>query len=130
MLFDVQPSLPVPIYRQIVDQVRRKVAGGQLRPGEALPSVRRVAEELAINPMTVSKAYALLEAEGLLRRERGVAMTVAEVAGALALNAADARLALLKPALEAAARHARELEIPPDEALALFRRELEGGSEA
>ncbi|QZA82412.1 GntR family transcriptional regulator [Deefgea piscis] len=77
-MFILNPALPTPIYRQIQDQVRRLIAGGQLLPGTALPSVRELAEIHAVNPMTISKAYSLLEAEGLLTRQRGKAMTVAE----------------------------------------------------
>lgn len=53
------------------------VAGGQLSPGAELPSIRDVALKHAVNPMTVSKAYTLLESEGLLQRHRGKPMTVA-----------------------------------------------------
>ena len=77
MNFAIAPSDPTPIYRQIVDQVRRQIAGGQLSTGIELPSVRAVALLHAINPMTVSKAYSLLEAEGLLERRRGMGMVVA-----------------------------------------------------
>lgn len=76
-MFVLNPHLPTPIYRQIQDQVRRLIAGGQLAPGDALPSVREIAESQAVNPMTISKAYSLLEAEGLLVRQRGKPMTVA-----------------------------------------------------
>jgi GntR family transcriptional regulator len=86
--FDIQPSDSTPIYRQIVEQVQRRVRSGQWRAGEELPSVRAVALEHAINPMTVSKAYSLLEAEGLLERRRGMGMVVAA-------HAADPRLAQL-----------------------------------
>jgi len=55
-LFSIVTGSPEPIYRQLVDQVRRLVAGGQLAPGAALPSVREVAQQLTVNPMTVSKA--------------------------------------------------------------------------
>ena len=76
-LFVLQPSSGVPIYRQMVDQVRRLVASGQLPPGTELPSVREVAAEYTVNPTTISKAYSLLEAEGLLQRNRGKPMTIA-----------------------------------------------------
>lgn len=112
--FDIQPQLATPIYRQVVEQVQRLVAGGQLKPGDDLPSVRAVAERHAINPMTVSKAYSLLEAEGLLARRRGVGMVVA----AGVQPAGDDRLALLAPALQALARQARQLGITPDDTLA------------
>jgi GntR family transcriptional regulator len=118
MQFHIIPSAPTPIYRQIVDQVRRLVAGGQLRRGDELPSVRAAAQAHAINPMTVSKAYSLLEAEGLLERRRGLAMVVA---GARPPARMGQRLSLLRPSLEAAARAAQDLEIAPDKAVALFR---------
>lgn len=125
-LFSIIPGSSDPIYRQLVDQVRRLVAGGQLAPGAALPSVRDVAQQLTVNPMTVSKAYGLLELEGVLDRRRGVGMVVADRAagagagaGAGAAAAAD-RAALLRPTLERAAREARELELDPATVLALF----------
>lgn len=58
----------VPTYRQIVEQVRLQIASGRLGAGEALPSTRQLAQQLGINPMTVSKAYGLLEAEGALEQ--------------------------------------------------------------
>lgn len=117
-LFSIAAGSPEPIYRQLVDQVRRLVAGGQLAPGDTLPSVREVAQQLTVNPMTVSKAYGLLEMEGLLARRRGVGMIVAERARS-APDAGD-RAALLRPTLERAAREARELELDSDTVLSLF----------
>jgi GntR family transcriptional regulator len=75
-VFILNPQSGIPIYRQLVEQIRRLVASGQLAPGEALPSVREVAADHAVNPMTVSRAYNLLETEGLLNRRRGKPMTV------------------------------------------------------
>lgn len=124
--FHIQPSAPEPIYRQIVQQVRRLVAGGQLAPGDVLPSVREVAATHAINPMTVSKAYSLLEAEGVLERLRGKGMAVAARPAAAA---EDARWALIAPALEAVARQARELELAPGEVVARLMRTMEETSE-
>lgn len=117
----IQPSLPAPIYQQIVEQVRRQVAGGQLKSGDELPSVRALAAEHAINPMTVSKAYSLLESEGLLERRRGLGMVVA---GDTARSALHERLALLQPALDGAAQAAVELGIPHERALAAFEASL------
>ncbi len=116
LVFDIQPQLATPIYRQVVEQVQRLVAGGQLGPGAELPSVRAVAERHAINPMTVSKAYSLLEAEGLLERRRGVGMVVA--ASAQPAREDQDRLALLQPALQALARQAHQLGISPEQAAA------------
>lgn len=124
--FHIQPSAPEPIYRQIVEQVRRLVAGGQLAPGDVLPSVRDVAATHAINPMTVSKAYSLLEAAGVLERLRGKGMAVAARPAAAA---EDARWALIAPALEAVARQARELELAPGEVVARLMRTMEETSE-
>ena len=111
-LLTVQPAAPEPIYRQIVEQLRRLIAGGQLLSGELLPSVREVAGFHAINPMTVSRAYNLAESEGLLERLRGKGMAVAEQTGAARTQLQ--RLAMLEPQLVALARHANELELPAD----------------
>jgi GntR family transcriptional regulator len=121
--FDIQPQLATPIYRQVVEQVQRLIAGGQLGPGDELPSVRAVAERHAINPMTVSKAYSLLEAEGLLERRRGVGMVVAQ--GVQSAGPSRDRLALLAPALDNAARQAAQLGISAQAALAAFERALQ-----
>lgn len=115
-LFSIATGSPEPIYRQLVEQVRRLVAAGQMAPGDALPSVREVAQALALNPMTVSKAYNLLEMEGLLARRRGLGMIVAERSSA---NPAE-RAALLRPTLERAAMEARQLELDPDTVVSLF----------
>ena len=123
-LLTVQPAAPEPIYRQIVEQLRRLIAGGQLAAGDALPSVREVAGFHAINPMTVSRAYSLAEAEGLLERLRGRGMVVANVRRA-SLSETH-RLALLEPQLEALARHASELELPAESVLERLTRLMEG----
>ena len=117
MNFSIAPSDPTPIYRQIVEQVRRQIAGGQMRAGIELPSVRAVAQQHAINPMTVSKAYSLLEAEGLLERRRGMGMVVADHSE----QSDQAQLQdLLRPSLQAAAQQARQLGLSAQAALAQF----------
>jgi GntR family transcriptional regulator len=118
MNFDIVPTAPTPIYRQIVEQVQRLVASGQMTAGAELPSVRALALLHAINPMTVSKAYSLLEAQGLLERRRGVGMVVA---GQGAGGAAQADpISLLLPALAHAAQVARQLGIDDAAAVAAF----------
>jgi GntR family transcriptional regulator len=77
-LFSIATGSSEPIYRQLIEQTRRLAAAGVLSAGDVLPSVRDVALTLAVNPMTVSKAYNMLETEGLLSRSRGVGMLVAE----------------------------------------------------
>ena len=111
-MFAIQPTSAEPIYRQIVEQLRRLIAGGQLATGELLPSVRDVAGFHAINPMTVSRAYGIAETEGLLERLRGKGMAVAATTRSTATQAQ--RMALLEPQLQALARHASELELPSD----------------
>lgn len=103
----IRPGAAEPIYRQIVEQLRRLIASKQLASGEPLPSVRDVASQHAINPMTVSRAYGLLELEGLLERQRGKGMVVA--ASRRRLQTDDRRLEQLEPGLTDIVRQAREL---------------------
>jgi len=119
----IQPSSVEPIYRQIAQQLRRLIAGGRLPHGEEIPSVRDVAVRHAINPMTVSRAYAQLEAEGLLERRRGKGMVVAERRGRA--QTTDRRLHQLQPKLEEIARHTRELGLPGEAVLDRLRALLE-----
>jgi GntR family transcriptional regulator len=69
---------PRPIARQITDGVKRLIAGAELQTGDALPSVRGLAQQLSINPNTVAKAYAELTAEGWLHARAGLGLFVAE----------------------------------------------------
>lgn len=108
-LLTIRPTAPEPIYRQILEQLRRLIAGGQLAAGELLPSVRDVAGFHAINPMTVSRAYGLAESEGLLVRLRGKGMAVAD--GGDSAHSQSQRMALLEPRLREVARHTHELEL-------------------
>lgn len=74
--FLVNPSAPVPIFRQIADGLRASIARGTYAPGELIPSVRALAEELGVNPNTVQKAVAEVERDGLIESERGRGMVV------------------------------------------------------
>ena len=120
----VQPNSGVPIYRQLIDQVRAQVAGGRLVAGEFLPSVRQVAEELQVNPMTVSKAYSLLERDGVVELVRGQGMRVREAA----TNGKVRREALL-PLLQQVADTARQLSLRPDQVIAQLKPLLEDPDE-
>lgn len=122
-MFTLQPSSGIPIYRQLVEQVRRLVAGGQLPPGAELPSVRELAQQHAVNPMTVSKAYALLEAEGVLERNRGKPMTVA--AGRRGGAPLAQRLKQLEPQAAQLVLSARQLELTSEDLQALLARQWE-----
>jgi GntR family transcriptional regulator len=76
-VFRIDAGSGVPIYRQLVEQVRREVMLGRLAAGAQLPPVREVVEVLAINPNTVVKAYAELEHDGLVVRRQGMGTYVA-----------------------------------------------------
>lgn len=108
-IFSINPNSGEPIYRQLTEQIKRMVAGGQLRAGDALPSVRELAAHYAVNPMTISKAYSLLEAEGILERQRGKPMTVA--AQTQSKHSEQARLQQIMPQLEALATAAGQLQL-------------------
>jgi GntR family transcriptional regulator len=76
-LLKIDPAAATPIWRQIEDELRRRVASGRLRPGEAIPSVRELCRSLRVNPATVSKAYQRLTEAGLLEVRRGEGTFVA-----------------------------------------------------
>jgi GntR family transcriptional regulator len=78
MLFSVKPGDGRPIYRQLVEQVKAALAAGRLRPGEQLPTHRDLARELVIAPLTVKKAYDLLQSEGLVVQAQGKGTFVAK----------------------------------------------------
>ena len=106
--FTVHPSSGLPIYRQIMDQVCALISGGRLAPGDLLPSVRQLAAELQVNMMTISKAYARLEAEGVIERVRGRGMRVLppNARGSLADRRRE-----LRPLVEQAVIRARQLQL-------------------
>ena len=77
---DIHWSDGAPIYRQLKDRVIAMMLDGLLKPGEALPSVRQVAADYQLNPITVSRAYQELADEGLVEKRRGLGMFVTEEA--------------------------------------------------
>ncbi len=108
-MFIINPNSGIPIYRQIVDQIRRMISGRQLKPGDALPSVRELALLHDISPMTISKAYSLAEAEGYLLRQRGKPMMVA--AQSDAQDNKQQRLNKLQPLIDQTVDAARQLDL-------------------
>ena len=117
-MFILKPHSGVPIYRQLSEQIRRMAASGQLQPGTELPSIRDLAMQHAINPMTVSKVYSLLEAEGVLERNRGKPMTVAAQPRAQA--ALRERLRRLDREAEQLVLAAKQLELTKRDVLDLI----------
>jgi len=122
-VFTLNPNNGTPIYRQLMEQVRRMVSSGQLQPGSELPSVRELALSHAVNPMTISKAYSLLEAEGLLERQRGKAMTIATQHGSK--DSKTTRLQHLQPVLDQLAIAASQLQLTPDDVLKAVKATME-----
>jgi GntR family transcriptional regulator len=86
MLLRPNPSSGVPIYLQLMEQVKHSIETGALRPGEQLPGIRPLAEELVINPNTVAKAYRELEHEGVIELRQGAGAFVSANAGARTLT--------------------------------------------
>ncbi len=125
-MFVLNPQSGTPIYRQLVEQITRLIAGGQLAAGTELPSVRELAELHAINPMTISKAYALLEGSGLLERQRGKPMRVA--ARRRAQASLTQRVQQLEPAITELVLAARQLEVGKKELLAVIGDKWEEGN--
>jgi GntR family transcriptional regulator len=79
MFDDIDPRSPTPIYDQIAGRVKVAVASGELRPGEALPSVRQLAARIRVNPATVVQAYRELETQGFVEMRQGAGTYVKEV---------------------------------------------------
>lgn len=118
MLVLIDPNSGIPTYRQLVDQLRLQIASGRLAAGRELPSTRVLSQQLGINPMTVSKAYGLLEEEGLLTHRPGLPLTVSALSGELLDRE---RVAQLRALLEPAALAARQLGLSSTRSVAVFR---------
>jgi GntR family transcriptional regulator len=109
MLLEIDHHSGQPIYRQVIEQIRRQIVAGHLREGEQLVSVRELAAQLKVNPMTISKAYALLEVEGLVQRRRGVGLFITKLRKDQKVRS---RTALVEEVLRKAAVTAVQFEIP------------------
>ena len=119
MLITIDVHSGVPAYKQLVDQIRLQIAGGRLKPGDEIPSTRALSAELGLNPMTISRAYALLEEDGILERRPGLSLVVRARSGA---TGAPARTAQLAKSLRPAASVARQLGISGKDAGDILRR--------
>jgi len=124
MIFRPNPSLGVPIYLQLMEQVKHAVETGALRPGEQLPGIRPLAEELVINPNTVAKAYRELEHEGVIELRHGAGAFVSGQAGK-GKKAADS-LRTAQPIVAAAVERLRDRGLTDEEIRRLFEAELAG----
>ena len=122
MIVSVDPHSGVPVYRQLIEQIRFHVASGLLRSGDEVPSTRALSAALGVNPMTISKAFQLLEQEGVLERRPGLPSVISAGAGG---EPVTARLDQLRAGLRPAATMARQLGVTPAEAVTVFRALLE-----
>lgn len=121
MFLHLNPSSGLPIYLQIQSQVKQAVAAGALRPSDPLPSVRKLAADLRINPNTVARAYQELEREEVIRSVPGGGTFVADnVPGLLKSE----KVRRLRPHARQVAVEGFQLRLAPEEVLELVREEL------
>jgi len=109
----------VPIYLQIVNQVKYQVAAQRLAPGEALPSVRKLAEQLVVNPNTVARAYRELEASGVLITRRGSGVYVSDGVSPLARSEQNR---ILTERIDVLLAEARQMNVELDTLLELIQK--------
>ena len=128
MIIKPNPSLGVPIYLQLVEQVKHAIETGALRPGDQLPSIRPLAEELVINANTVAKAYRELEREGVVELRQGAGAFVADTAGAGQRGLEKFRGA--QPLVAETVQRLRARGLSDDEIRRLLEAELAGFSNA
>ena len=122
MLVHVNSSSGLPLYLQIESQLKHAVAAGALRQGDALPSVRKLASELRVNPNTVARAYQDLERDGVIRTVPGGGTYVADnVPGLLKAE----KLKRLRPFALQVAVEGTQLRLSPDEILKLVQDSLD-----
>ncbi len=122
MLIRVNPSSGLPLYLQIQAQVKNAIAAGALKTGDALPSVRKLASDLGINPNTVARAYLDLDREGVIRTVPGGGTFVAD--GNPGLLKVE-RVRRLRPLARQVAVEGAQLRLTPEEISALVQEELD-----
>ena len=108
MQIHISPHDGVPIYLQIVNQVKYLVASARLEPGEELPPIRALAEQLLVNPNTVARAYRELETAGVVVKRRTAGTYVSENASPLARRQ---RLKIISQRVDALLAEARQMNI-------------------
>jgi GntR family transcriptional regulator len=123
MIFRTNPSLGAPIYLQLMEQVKHAIETGALRPGEQLPGIRPLAEDLVINPNTVAKAYRELEHEGIIELRHGAGAFVSPNARGKKLTE---KLRAGQSIVAAAVERLRALGLSEEEIRRLFEAELAG----
>ena len=122
MILQINFKSGMPIYLQVVDQIKAAAASGALRPGEALPSIRPLAEELRVNRNTVAKAYSELESLGVIQTLPGRGCFLKENHSALRK---EVRRKLLTKEIDQAIVQAHHLQVPRSEFLQLIHERME-----
>ena len=127
MQIRVSSSDGVPIYLQIVNQVKYLVASGRLAPGEQLPPVRKLAEQLLVNPNTVARAYRELEMAGAIVTRRGSGVFVSDSGSPLARREQNR---ILNERIDMLLTEARQMNVDMEVLVGLVRqrgRQMKGG---
>jgi GntR family transcriptional regulator len=122
MLLQIDFKSGKPVYLQVVDQIRYAAASGGLRPGEALPSIRPLAEELRVNRNTIAKAYTELESQGIIETQAGKGCFLKETN---TLFTKDVRQKLLLAEVDQAVVTAYHLQVKREDLLAMVNERLD-----
>ena len=125
MLIMVDPNSGVPVYRQLMDQIRFHIASGLLGPGDELPSTRSLSAELGVNPMTISKAYSYLERDGIVERRPGRPVVIRDLDEPEADGNRDEQL---RRSLQPAVTAARQLGVAKELVLEILEEMLADGT--
>ena len=123
MEFFINHRSGVPIYKQLVQQIEKGLAGKLLKPGDQLPTVRELALNLTVNPNTVARAYRELEVRGMIVSVQGRGTFISEE---IASSMVEEREIMIKRLLHDLIREARQLGLTPHQLEALFQEVLEG----
>jgi len=121
--FQVHPSSGIPIYRQVMEQVKSLIAAGTLQPGDMLPSVRELSAVLEVNMMTISRAWSKLQDEGIVEhvRGRGVRVVAQQTEATLKQRRQD-----ISQMAEPVVLRAVQLGLTDDQIVAIIRQLLKG----
>jgi GntR family transcriptional regulator len=118
MFMQVDPSSSVPVYAQIVDQVKNAVASGLLIAGDKLPSIRALGKELRVNPNTIIRAYKELEGEGVIISKRGQGNFVTERESSLT---EEVKCEMISKTIDRLLTEAYHLQLSDDKVLELIK---------